>query len=87
MQHVAAADRVPGDHRHDGLGHAPDLDVQVGHVEASNRLVLAGLGRVGAGDVAAAAAAGALVAARAERLGSLAGQDHHADRRGLRALA
>ena len=78
VQHVAAADRVASDHRHDGLGHAPDLDVQVGHVEASNRLVLAGLGRVGAGHVAAAAAAGALVSARAERLGSLPGQDHDA---------
>ena len=34
VQHVAAADRVAGDHRHDRLGQPADLDVQVGDVEA-----------------------------------------------------
>ena len=77
MQHVAAADRVAGDHRDDRLRQPPDLDVQVGDVEASDRLVLAGL--VVAPYVAAVAAADALVAARAERLGALAGQDDDAD--------
>ena len=34
---MAAADRVAGDHRHDRLGQAADLDVQVGDVEAPDR--------------------------------------------------
>ena len=34
VQHVPAADRVAGDHRHDRLRQAADLHVQVGHVEA-----------------------------------------------------
>ena len=34
VQHVAAADRVAGDHRDDRLGQPADLDVQVGDVEA-----------------------------------------------------
>ena len=34
VQDVPAADRVAGDHRDDRLGQAPDLDVQVGDVEA-----------------------------------------------------
>ena len=37
VQHVAAADRVAGDHRDDRLGQAADLDVQVGDVEAADR--------------------------------------------------
>ena len=37
VQHVAAADRVAGDHRDDRLGQAPHLDVQVGDVEAARR--------------------------------------------------
>ncbi len=37
MQHVSPTDGVPGDHRHDGLGTAPDLDVQIRDVEATDR--------------------------------------------------
>jgi hypothetical protein len=37
VQDVTAADRVAGDHRHDRLRHAANLDVQVGHMEAANR--------------------------------------------------
>ena len=37
VQHVAAADRVAGDHRDDRLGQAPHLHLQVGHVEAADR--------------------------------------------------
>ena len=37
VQHVAAADRVAGDHRDDRLGSAAHLHVQVGHVEAADR--------------------------------------------------
>ena len=37
VQHVAAADRVAGDHRHHRLGQPADLDLQVGHVEAADR--------------------------------------------------
>jgi len=58
MQHVPAADRIPGDHRHDGLGQAPDLHLQVGDVEAPDRRAF--------GDVAGVAAH-VLIAARAER--------------------
>ena len=36
VQDVAAADRVAGDHRHDRLRQAADLDVQVGDVEAAD---------------------------------------------------
>ena len=36
VQHVPAADRVAGHHRHDRLGQPPHLDVQVGHVEAAD---------------------------------------------------
>ena len=74
MQHVAAADRVAGDHRDDRLGQAADLDLQVEHVEAAD----AALGDRVVADVAVVAA-DALVAAGAERLRSLAGQDDDAD--------
>ena len=74
MQHVPAADRVPGHHRHDRLGQAADLHVQVGHVEAPHR-ARAGLALVQVARVAAHA----LVAARAERIRTLAGQHDHAD--------
>src|SRR3954447_23072500 len=74
VQHVAAADRIARDHRHDRLRRAPHLHVQVGHVEAADpalgRVVLVHVARV---------AADALVAARAERERSLAGEDDHAD--------
>ncbi len=36
MQHVPAADRVAGDHRHHRLRQPADLDVQVGDVEAAD---------------------------------------------------
>ena len=36
VQHVPAADRVAGDHRHHRLRQPADLDVQVGHVEAAH---------------------------------------------------
>ena len=78
---MAAADRVAGDHRDDGLGQPADLDVQVGDVEAPDAARLARLGLV------AGVAADALVAAGAERQRALAGQDDDADRRVLaRAL-
>ena len=65
MQHVPAADRVAGDHRHDRLGQPADLHVQVGHVEApdARRLPASSSCQV------ARVAAHALVAAGAERLG------------------
>ena len=75
MQHVAAADRVAGDHRHDRLWQPADLDVQVGDVEAPHPgtpgLVLVQVAGV---------AAHALVAARAEGVRALAGEHDHADR-------
>ena len=42
VQHVPAADRVAGDHRHDRLRQPPDLHLQVGDVEAPD---LRALGR------------------------------------------
>src|SRR5450755_3007871 len=47
-------------------------------MKAPGRLVSSSVCRVGAADVAAALAADTLIAPRAERVGSLAGQDHHA---------
>ncbi len=70
VQDVAAADRVPRDHRNDWLGRAADLHVQVGDVEAPDRVGFA---------LVAAVAAHPLVAARAERVGTLAGEHDHAD--------
>ncbi len=61
VQHVAAADRVAGHHRHDRLGRAADLDLEVEHVEAADAV----LGDVVVTDVAVVAA-DALIAARAE---------------------
>src|SRR3954469_15033732 len=61
VQHVAAADRVARDHRDHWLRRAPDLDLEVGHVEAAD----AALGGLVLGQVAGVAA-DALVAARAE---------------------
>jgi hypothetical protein len=77
-QDLAAADGIASDHRDHRLGQAADLHVQVGHVEAPDRRPF--------GHVAGVAAH-ALVAARAERVRSRAGQHDHADRRVLaRAL-
>ncbi len=81
---MASADRIARDHRDDGLRQAPNLDVQVGHMEAPGHLMVTGLRGVRAGDVAAPAAADALVAAAAEGQRTLAGEDHDAD---LRILA
>ena len=74
VQHVPAAHRVPGDHRHDRLGQPADLDLQVQHVEPADALV----GDLVVADVAVVAA-DALVAAGAERPVALAGQDDDAD--------
>ena len=79
MQHVPAADRIARDHRHDRLGQAAHLHVQVGHVKAPH----ARPAGVVVGEVAGVAAH-ALVASRAERVRPLAGQHDHAD---LRVLA
>ena len=69
VQHVAAADRVPRDHRDHRLREPADLDLEVEHVEAADAVVA---------DVAVVAA-DALVATGAERVGPLAGEDDHAD--------
>src|SRR3954454_4522620 len=74
VQHVSAADRVAGDHGHDGLRQAPDLYVQVGDVEAAHAALGGGVLVHVAG-----VAAHALVATRAECERSLAGEDDHAD--------
>ena len=71
MQHVPAADGVAGDDGDDRLGQQADLPLQIEHVQARHAV------RV---DVAAVAA-DALVAARAERVRALAGQQRDADRR------
>ena len=71
MQHVATADRVAGHHRHDRLGHPPDLDLEVEHVQPADAVLV---------DVAVVAA-DLLVTTAAERVGSLARQHDHADRR------
>ena len=70
VEDLAAADRVTRDHRHDGLRRPADLHVEVGDVEAADLRTLGQVPRI---------AADPLVAARAERVGSLAGQDDHAD--------
>src|SRR5689334_12918171 len=71
VQHVAAADRVAGDHRDHRLGQAPDLDLDVEDVQAADAL----------GVDVAVVASDALVAPRAERLGARASEDDHADGR------
>src|SRR5215471_2073087 len=63
VQHVAAPDRVPGDHGDDRLGRPPDLDLEVEDVQAPHPV------RV----TVAVVATDALVAARAERLVAGAG--------------
>jgi len=78
VQDVPAPDRVPRHHRDHRLWHPPDLDVEVGDVEATDGILAAGRG-VSAGHVAAAGAAHTLVAARAEGLLALAGEDYDAD--------
>src|SRR5581483_8892946 len=69
VQHVAAADRVARDHGDDGLRQAPDLDLEVQHVQAADAL----------GVDVAVVAADPLVAAGAEGLRPGARQDHDAD--------
>ena len=71
VQHMPAADGVAGDHGDDGLGDGADLFLQIEHVEARHAV---------AADVAGVAAH-LLVAAGAERLVALAGEDDDADRR------
>ena len=75
VQHVAAADRVARDHRHDRLRQPAHLDVQVGDVEAPDAREAVALVLQVAG-----VAAHALVAAGAERVRALAGEHDHADR-------
>src|SRR6266498_77572 len=69
VQDVPAADGVAGHHGDHRLGQPADLDLQVEHVEAADPVVA---------DVAVVAA-DALVAAGAEGLGALTGEDDHAD--------
>src|SRR5205807_1152221 len=52
------------------------LDVQVGDLEAAHGLVASRRGRIRSGDIAPARAPYPLVPARAERIGTLACQDH-----------
>ena len=66
VQHLAAADRVAGDHRDDRLWQPADLDLQIEHVQPPDPA----LGDVVVADVAVVAA-DALVAARAEGLVAL----------------
>ena len=70
VEDVAAADGVAGHHGDDRLRQAAHLHLQVGDVEAPERFAL--------GDVAGVAP-DPLVAARAERLLALAGEDDDAD--------
>src|SRR5207248_11168762 len=74
VEHVAAADGVAGDHGDHGLGGAPDLHLQVEHVETSDAAVVA----------VAVVAADPLVAARAA--GRVAGPGQGGDP-GRRAVA
>ncbi len=69
MEHVASADRIAGDHRDDGLGQPPDLDLEVEHIEPPDALGI---------DVAVVAS-NPLVAAGAERLGAGPGEDDDAN--------
>jgi hypothetical protein len=73
VEHVPAADGVPGDHGHHRLGQPADLDLQIGDVEPADRARLAGVGEV------AGVAPHPLVAAGAERVRALTGQDDHPD--------
>src|SRR5207245_293967 len=68
VEDVAPADRVAGHHGDDRLGRPADLGVEVGHVDAPGRRPLL--------DVAGVTP-GPLVPARAEGVGSLAGEDDH----------
>jgi hypothetical protein len=76
MEDVAPADGVAGNHGHDRLGKAPDLDLEIEHVEASDALPGHGI----VADVAVVPP-DLLVAARAEGIGTLAGEDDGAHRR------
>jgi hypothetical protein len=60
---MPTSDGITGHHGHDRLGHAPDLDVEVGDLEASHRLVLARAGRIRAAHVTASASPHPLIAA------------------------
>jgi hypothetical protein len=68
VQDVPAADRVPGDHRHDRLGQPADLHVQVGHVEPAYRVLSARVGQV------ARVTTDPLVTTGAERVRALSGE-------------
>jgi hypothetical protein len=69
VEDVTATNGVAGDHRNHGLRQAPDLDLEVEHVQAARALRI---------DVAVLAS-DPLVAARAERLGPGSGEDDDPD--------
>ena len=68
VEHMAATDRVPRDHRDDRLGRAPNLDLEVEHVETTDAVLV----------LVPVVAAHALVAARAEGALALAAEDDDA---------
>ena len=70
MQHVAAADRVAGYHRHHRFRAGADLALEVEHVKVVNAGVVL---------IAAVVAANFLVAAGAEGFLTFTGQDNHPD--------
>src|SRR5215208_6569837 len=75
VQDVASADGVSRHHRNDGLGAAPDLDVQIRDVEAPDRLSSRGAtGRVRVFEVSGVSSY-LLVPTRAESVRPLARQD------------
>ena len=76
MEDVAAADGVAGHHGHHRLGQAADLDLEVEDVQPAD--ALPGHGVV---PEVAVVTPDLLVAARAEGVGTLAGQDDHPHRR------
>ena len=76
VEDVPAADGVAGHHGHHRLGQPPDLDLEVEHVEPADALP----GHVVVAEVAVVAP-DLLVAARAEGVGALAGEDDDPDRR------
>src|SRR5215208_6633676 len=75
VKDVAPADGVSCNHRDDGLGAAPDLDVQIRDVEASDRPTTWSAPRVGGVLEVSGVPTHPLVATRAEGVGSLPGKD------------
>src|SRR5690606_5977630 len=71
VQHVAAADGPPGDHRHDRLRAPAHRDMQIGHVEAPGRVLV---------QLVAAVTANPLVTTGAARPRAGAGEGDDPDR-------